>query len=108
MTTEQIAYYATLNLLGTGFTPVSVDDAPLMLTLEDLRFRALASAMPPGPKVRCTYCSQPFAYDGPTDGEHFAELWEHLIVVHHRQIPSADGLARMAWHNPQFPPAVAA
>ena len=64
--------------------------------------------MPPGPKVRCPRCAQPFAYDGPTDGEHFAELWDHLIVRHRFDNRNAEDPAQRAWNHPRFEAAVAA
>lgn len=100
MTKEQTAYGAALNLFGTGTVPGDLTDGPLLLTLGDLRYDALASAMPPGPKVRCPRCPKPFAYDGPTDGEHFAELWDHLIGRHHVDPRAADGFAQYAWAHP--------
>lgn len=100
MTKEETAYAAALNLLGSGIVLGSVDDAPLRLTVEDLRFEALASDMPPGPKVRCPYCPTPFAYGGPTDGEHFADLWEHLITRHGVDPRSAEDPAQRAWSRP--------
>ena len=108
MTKEETAYADALNLLGTGFTPISSDDVPLLLTLEDLRFEALASTMPPGPKVRCPRCPQPFAYNGPLDGEHFAELWDHLGAVHHYDPRQAELPAKSAWSRPRFESVMAA
>lgn len=99
MTKEQTAYAAMLNLLGSGI-PDPVDDALLRRTLDDLRYEALASDMPPGPKVRCPSCPTPFAYDGPVDGEHFAELWEHLITRHHYDPRNAEDPAQRAWSHP--------
>lgn len=100
MTKEETAYADTLNLLGSGDVLGSVDDTPLRLTVEDLRYEALASTMPPGPKVRCPRCPTPFAYDGPTDGEHFADLWEHLISRHHYDPRNAEDPAQRAWSRP--------
>lgn len=99
MTKEQAAYAAALNLLGSGI-PDPDADALLRLTLGDLRYDALASEMPAGPKVRCPRCPTPFLYDGPTDGEHFAELWEHLITRHHYDARNAEDPALVAWRHP--------
>lgn len=99
MTKEEAAYAAALNLIGTGALDGAAD-GPLILALEHLRFEALASTMPPGPKVRCPRCPQPFPYGGPTDGEHFADLWEHLIVSHRIGVRAAEGPAEHAWHHP--------
>ncbi|MGY5634156.1 hypothetical protein ACW7N6_38085 [Streptomyces sp. UC1A3] len=35
--------------------------------------------------------------DGPADGEHFADLWEHLIIRHGADPRLADEPARVAW-----------
>lgn len=107
MTKEQAAYAAALNLIGSGVLD-TFDDAPLRLTLDDLRYEALASAMPPGPKVRCPKCPTPFAYGGPTDGEHFADLWEHLITRHNYDPRNAEDPAQRAWSRPVFEGAMAA
>ena len=101
MTKEETAYAETLNLLGSDL-PAPTRDAPLIRTLGDLRFEALASAMPPGPKVRCHYCPEPFPYDGPAGGEHFADLWEHLITRHRVDPRAAEGPAQYAWGRPYF------
>jgi hypothetical protein len=110
MTKEETAYAATLNLLGTGVVldPDSIKDEPLRRTLGNLRYEALASVMPPGPKVRCPRCAVPFAYGGPTDGEHFADLWEHLITQHRFDPRAAEDPARIAWKHPLFDGAMAA
>lgn len=102
MTKEETAYAGTLNLLGSGavLNPDSGADMPLRLTLDELRYEALASAMPPGPKVRCPRCPTPFLYGGPLDNEHFAELWEHLIRVHKIDIRQAEIPAQHAWDHP--------
>lgn len=102
MTKEETAYADMLNLLGSGIVldPDSFEDAPLRLFLGDLRFEALASVMPPGPKVRCPKCPQPFLYDGPMDGEHFADLWVHLITRHHVDVRAAEDPAQRAWDHP--------
>ena len=99
MTKEETAYAAALNLLGSDVSG-PVDDEPLRLTLGDLRFEALASVMPPGPKVRCPRCAQPFPYGGPADGEHFADLWDHLAGVHRYDPRMAELPARDAWSRP--------
>lgn len=108
MTKEEIAYAAALNVLGTGVVLGSADDTPLLLTLEDLRYEALASVMPPGPKVRCPRCPTPFPYGGPLDGEHFADLWEHMINVHRVDVRQAELPAQSAWNHPRFEGAMAA
>jgi hypothetical protein len=97
MTKEETAYAAALNLIGSGTVLGSPEDAPLRRTLEDLRYEALASVMPAGPKVRCPHCPTPFPCDGPDDGKHFADLWEHLIVSHRIDTWIAAAPAQTAW-----------
>lgn len=108
MTKEDTAYADTLNLLGTGAVLDLIDDAHLRLTLEDLRYEALASHLPPGPKVRCPKCPQPFSYGGPLDGEHFADLWAHLIARHGYDPRNAEDPAQRAWDHPLLEEAVSA
>lgn len=108
MTKEETAYAAALNLFGTGVVFDSVDDSRLLQTLADLRYDALASAMPPGPKVRCPRCPTPFPYGGPTDGEHFADLWDHLAAVHRYDPRQAELPAQRAWDHPLFEGTMAA
>jgi hypothetical protein len=107
MTKEELAYTATLNLIGSDVLG-STEDTPLRLTLEDLRFEALASAMPAGPKVRCLRCPTPFLYDGPAGGEHFADLWEHMIIKHGSDLRQAEWSVQSAWNRPLLHGAVAA
>lgn len=107
MTKEQAAYAAALNLIGTGVLDWTADGS-LVLTLGNLRFEALASAMPPGPKVRCRRCPTPFPYGGPLDGQHFADLWEHMIIKHGCDPREAELPARSAWNHPLFNGAMAA
>jgi hypothetical protein len=89
MTTEQTAYGAALNLFGSD-----VDDVELVDYLGRLRRAAAHST---GPHADCPSCWWTVRCDGLGDGEHFADLWEHLIARHGADPRFADEPARIAW-----------
>lgn len=99
MTKEQAAYAATLNLIGSDVLdsrPGSWDGI-LVDTLGRARRTAAHST---GPHVDCPYCYWTTPYGGPVDGEHFADLWEHLIIRHGKDVRAAEDPARIAWNRP--------
>lgn len=93
MTEEQAAYGAALNLIGTGALD-PCEDAELEDTLGCLRRAAAHSA---GPQADCPSCHWTVPCDGREDGEHFADLWDHLITRHGTDPRWADEPARKAW-----------
>ncbi len=95
MTKEETAYADTLNLLGSDvLDPRPESDWLLVDTLG--RERRLA-AHSTGPHVDCPNCWWTAPCDGLTDGEHFADLWEHLIVRHGLETWIAAAPAHTAW-----------
>ncbi|MER7487944.1 hypothetical protein ABTY20_18955 [Streptomyces sp. NPDC126497] len=98
MTKEEAAYAATLNLLGSDVLDPRPEgpDAELVATLAEARRRAAHST---GPHVDCPYCFWTVRCDGTDEdqGEHFADLWEHLIARHGADPRFADDTARKAW-----------
>lgn len=95
MTKEEAAYADALNLIGSGVLSPDTDIA-LMDTLGKMRVQAGLTR----PYVRCLYCQDTVPYDGAADGEHFADLWEHMIARHGFKTWVAEGPARNAWANP--------
>lgn len=98
MTEEQAVYAATLNLLGSDVLDPSPEstDSLLVETLGEARRRAVHSA---GPAADCPQCLWTVRCGGPDDGEHFADLWEHLITEHGIDPRWADEPARKAWER---------
>lgn len=96
MTTEEIAYGAALNLLGCAVLDPRPEgtDWELADTLGRMRRRAAHST---GPHADCPHCWWTVRCTGPGDGEHFADLWEHLITHHGADPRYADEPARKAW-----------
>ena len=93
MTKEQVAYAATLNLLGSAVLDPR-KDRPTLDAVARLREAAEDSTLP---RVHCGHCPALFARGGPRDGEHFADLWEHLIAAHHIEPHMATDVARLVW-----------
>ena len=96
MTTEETAYADMLNLLGSDVLdprPEGPDEA-LVDMLGAARRRAAHST---GPHADCPSCYWSVRCAGPDDGEHFADLWEHLITRHGADPRFADEPARVAW-----------
>ncbi|MFD8226922.1 hypothetical protein ACFV16_22425 [Streptomyces massasporeus] len=96
MTKEQAAYAAALNLAGSDVLDPKPggQDGLLVGSLGMLRRAALHST---GPHADCSYCWYSTPCGGPLDGEHFADLWEHLIVRHGLDTWVAEAPAQMAW-----------
>ena len=96
MTKEQTAYADTLNLIGSDVLDPNPkgEDGLLVDTLG--RERRLA-AHSTGPHVDCPHCWWTTPCGGLLDGEHFADLWEHLIVRHGMETWIAAAPAQMAW-----------
>lgn len=95
MTKESAAYAAALNLIGTCVLHPRAD-AELADTLGRLRRAAAHST---GPHVDCPSCWWTVPCGGTDDGEHFADLWEHLIARHEVEPPYAEFPARSAWNR---------
>ena len=96
MTKEQAAYADTLNLIGSDVldpNPYGAD-ALLVDTLGRERRAALHST---GPHVDCSYCWWTIPCAGRDDGDHFADLWEHLITRHGIDTWVAAAPAQVAW-----------
>lgn len=93
MTKEEETYVSTLNLLGTVVLDPE-EDWHLIYDLGQMRRTAAHSA---GPCVDCRDCFWTTPYGGPMDGEHFADLWEHLIKRHRVETWMADTVARNVW-----------
>lgn len=108
MTKEQAVYADTLNLLGSDILD-PVRDFTLVDTLAASRRRA---ALPTGPHADCPSegCHWTTPYGGVTDGEHFADLWEHMIVHHRVDVRQAEDYVSRAWRyaGAAYPEAVAA
>lgn len=98
MTKEQVAYAATLNILGSDVLDPVRDEA-LTDTLARERRTAAHST---GPHVDCPRegCYWTTPYGGPGDGEHYADLWEHLIARHGLDVRNAEVPATYAWRRP--------
>jgi hypothetical protein len=98
MTKELAVYADTLNLLGSDVLDPSPTGPDWELTdvLGRLRRRAVRLT---GPHASCPHCRWATPCAGPGDGEHFADLWEHLIVHHGVDIRYADEPARKAWNR---------
>lgn len=96
MTKEETAYADTLNLLGSDVLDPSPESEDGLLVDTLARERRLA-AHSTGPHADCPHCYWTVPYGGPTDGEHFADLWEHLIVRHEMQTWIAAAPAQTAW-----------
>ena len=96
MTTEQAVYAAALNLIGSDVLDPRPEglDGELVDTLGASRRRAAHST---GPHADCPQCWWTVRCDGPADGEHFADLWEHLIARHGADPRYADEPVRIAW-----------
>lgn len=107
MTKEQAVYAATLELIGSDILDPSPAgrDFDLAHTLAQARRRALHST---GPHVDCPKCYWTAPCNGLTDGEHFADLWEHLIARHGIDVRQAEDVARPAWKVAAAEHAVAA
>lgn len=95
MTKAQLAYADTLNLFGSDI-PDPYVDAVVVDTLAAERRLAAHSTGPHAdcPKDGC-YWTTP--YNGWDDGEHFADMWEHLISEHHTEARAADSYVRISW-----------
>jgi hypothetical protein len=96
MTKEQAAYAAALNAIGSDILDSEGEDAYLADHLGEMRRRAAHST---GPHADCPRCWWTVPCGGPADGEHFADLWEHLIVRHGADPRYADEPARTAWRH---------
>lgn len=96
MTKEETAYAAALNMLGSDVLDPSPEgpDGKLADTLGAARRRAAHST---GPHADCPNCWWTVRCEGRADGEHFADLWEHLITRHGADPRFADEPARIAW-----------
>lgn len=96
MTKEETAYAATLNLLGSDVLDPSPEstDSLLVETLGEARRRAAHST---GPHADCPNCCWTVPCTGLLDGEHFADLWEHLITRHGFDPRLAEAPALGAW-----------
>jgi hypothetical protein len=96
MTKEQLVYADTLNLIGSGVLDPDPwgEDGLLADTLGRQRRLAAHST---GPHVDCPHCWWTTPYGGPDDGEHFADLWEHLITRHGIDTWVAAAPAQAAW-----------
>jgi hypothetical protein len=95
MTKEETVYAATLNLLGSDvLDPNPEGDEVLTDALGQERRLALHST---GPHADCPHCWWTIPCGGAKDGEHFADLWEHLITRHGEDPRYADEPARKAW-----------
>lgn len=96
MTKEETAYADTLNLLGSDV----LDPGPKGLDWELVdtlgRERRLA-AHSTGPHADCPHCWWTVPCAGPVDGEHFADLWEHLITRHGIDTWTAAAPAQIVW-----------
>jgi hypothetical protein len=92
MTKEELAYADALNIFGSDIAAPfeAVTQEAVLYGLRDAAYRSAGLA-------RCTYCPQTFPTGGPDDGEHFADLWEHLITAHGRHVEIAHYPARTAW-----------
>lgn len=96
MTKEDDVYIGTLNLLGTVL-PDPARDYDVENAVARERGRAANSVRG---YVQCPFCSGTVPYDGPLDGEHFADLWEHLISRHEVEAFVAHCPALDAWEAP--------
>lgn len=97
MTREETAYADTLNLIGSD-PLVEPRDHDLLATVE--HERRVAEASVPR-RVECGRCwGFVVPYEGPMDGEHYAELWDHQIAVHHVDPVEADRHVRSDWDHP--------
>lgn len=99
MTKEQTAYADTLNLLGSGVLDPS-PESPDSLLVETLGRERRLAAHSTGPHADCPSCYWTTPYGGPDDGEHFADLWDHLVARHGHDARYAEEPARRAWRNP--------
>ncbi|WP_030248222.1 hypothetical protein [Streptomyces sp. NRRL S-455] len=90
MTKEQAAYAAALNRVGSD-----VEDG--LLFSETLGRWSATPRAATGPHVDCPHCWWTTPCGGPDDGEHFADLWEHLIARHGIDTWVAAALAQTAW-----------
>lgn len=96
MTKEQTAYADTLNLIGSDVLdprPESLDG----LLVDTLGRERRLAAHSTGPHADCPRCWWTVPCGGKSDGEHFADLWEHLIARHGADPRYADEPAREAW-----------
>lgn len=96
MTKEEAVYAATLNLIGSD-VPDPVREPDLAGVLDRLHARAETSA---ARHVVCPGCPREFVYDGPVSGEHFAEMWDHMIVSHGIRPQAAALPVQHAWERP--------
>jgi hypothetical protein len=96
MTKEETAYADTLNLIGSDVLDPSPEGRDWELVDALGRERRLA-AHSTGPHADCAYCYWTVPYNGATDGEHFADLWEHLIIRHGFDVRVAFSPAQLAW-----------
>lgn len=96
MTTEETAYADTLNFVGSDVLDPSPEGTDWELVDALGRERRLA-AHSTGPHADCPHCWWTVPCDGLADGEHFADLWEHLITRHGIDTWVAAAPAQMVW-----------
>lgn len=97
MTKEETAYADTLNLLGSDL--MDPDSNLDVIHALDNERRAAEASVPRC--VGCALCSFTVPYEGPTDGEHYADLWEHLIARHRIDADGASAPADWYWSRPR-------
>lgn len=97
MTKEQAVYAATLNLIGSDVLDPAADAG----LADALGREARNAAHSTGPHIDCAQdgCWWTTPYGTRTDGDHFADLWEHMITRHGFDIRLAELPALRAWNR---------